>query len=284
MSKELQYMLENLAHQTDFDVDEEKIGSVCIHAHAIFSKRRETITVLQLVLRLMKYTALKIWIFQAGCLILMCQLMFNIYFDYVAINTYTVAGMLVQYSIIIPFVSFPLLYKSVRYRMQEIEMGVHFSYSVQIIVKLAIIGIGDICMILSGIIVGMIRLDMDFSKAVLYGMIPFLFTSSVIIFITTHTSFNNGIALLAFIYATAALFIERLAHAYPEVFEQSFNLVEFIICIILLFSIVLQIKLLVKNNKCAELQLSLQSTIKNNNKIGGRYGIKYSQCNKEISG
>lgn len=257
MSKELQYMLENLAHQTDFDVDEKKVGSVCIQAQAIFSKRRNTISVPQFVLRLMKYTALKIWIFQAVCLILMCQLMFNIYFDYVAINSYTVAGMLVQYSIIIPFVSFPLLYKSVRYRMQEIEMGVHFSYSVQMIVKLAIIGIGDICMILSGIIVGMIRLDMDFSRAVLYGMIPFLFTSSVIIFIITHTSFNNGIVMLVFIYAVAALFTERLAHIYPKVFEQSFNLAAFMICIVLVLSIILQIRTLAKSNKYAKLQVGL---------------------------
>ena len=79
----------------------------------------------------------------------------------------------------------------------------------------------------------------------------------MIIFITTHTSFNNGIMLLAFIYAVAALFTERLAHIYPKVFEQSFNLSAFMICIVLLLSIILQIRALAKSNKCVELQVVL---------------------------
>ena len=57
--------------------------------------------------------------------------------------------------------------------MNELEMSTYASYGIQLLIKLSVIGIGDLVMLISGFLVAIFALNIQTTAVLIYGMFPF---------------------------------------------------------------------------------------------------------------
>ena len=153
-----------------------------------------------MLLRIIPFISWKIWLVQGICLIVLCRVLIGFS------NMEAPRGLVFPVKILcllsgsIPFVSIPFLYKSVRCRMSEIEMGTYFSYPAQMIARLIAIALGNIFMIAGGLIVSVMKLKVSYLGALTYGMIPFLLFNTIIMLILAHASLEKSAIFYALSY------------------------------------------------------------------------------------
>lgn len=199
-------------------------------------------------IRIIPFISWKIWLVQGICLIVLCRILIEFS------NAETLRGLVFPVKILsllsgsIPFVSLPFLYRSVHYRMSEIETGTYFSYTSQMIAKLLTIAIGNIFMLAGGLIVSISRLRIGYPEALTYGMIPHLLINAAILLILGHAKPEKSIPLYALLYLglIALTGTMNLWHnPVNSVISSGFGVA---ICLVLCLSIVLQARGLAKRN------------------------------------
>lgn len=209
------------------------------------------------VFRMIRFISPKIWFVQGICLILLSLWLLAGGRELANIEIVYASKMLCLYTACIPFVSVPFLYRSIQYNMQEIEMAASFSYVQQLMMKLLMIAVGDIVMLIGGIIVGAKAFHLDVLSALLYVTFPFLLISSILLFITVHVPANRMILSCCILFATMLFILNRLMHMYPVLFTYQFNWISFLLCVVLVVLISLQLQKLWDNTVYQEMHLMM---------------------------
>lgn len=106
--------------------------------------RRQHISFPLLVLKQLRFVALKIWLVQGMILSALCTL-FLFFYDkgVIRFREYIPRGILALCGCMVALSSKPLLLRPIRYRMLEIEQSTYFSNRGGILAQLLFIGIGD---------------------------------------------------------------------------------------------------------------------------------------------
>ncbi|MGN0496008.1 MAG: hypothetical protein ACI4GW_07265 [Lachnospiraceae bacterium] len=220
-------------------------------------KITKRISYLNFVFRMIRFVSPKIWFVQGICFILLSLWLLAGGRELVNIEIVYASKMLCLYTACIPFVSVPFLYRSIQYNMQEIEMAASFSYVQQLMMKLLMIAVGDMVMLLGGIIVGAKAFHLDVLSALLYVTFPFLLISSILLFITVHVPANRMILSCCILFATMLFILNRLMHMYPVLFTYQFNRISFLLCVVLVVLISLQLQKLWNNSVYQEMHLMM---------------------------
>lgn len=215
------------------------------------------ISYLNFVFRMIRFISPKIWFVQGICFILLSLWLLAGGRELANIEIVYASKMLCLYTACIPFVSVPFLYRSIQYNMQEIEMAASFSYVQQLMMKLLMIAVGDIVMLIGGIIVGAKAFHLDVLSALLYVTFPFLLISSILLFITVHVPANRMILSCCILFATMLFILNRLMHMYPVLFTYQFNWISFLLCVVLVVLISLQLQKLWDNTVYQEMHLMM---------------------------
>lgn len=209
------------------------------------------------VFRMIPFISPKIWFVQGICFIFLSIWLLAGSRDFANIEIGYASKMLCLYTACIPFVSVPFLYRSIQYNMQEVEMAVSFSYVQQLVMKLLVIAVGDVVMLLGGIIVGAKAFHLDVMSALLYVTFPFLLISSILLFITVHVPANRMILSCCVLFTAMLFILNRLMHMYPVLFTYHFNWISFLLCVALVVLISFQLKKLWNNTVYQERQLMM---------------------------
>lgn len=159
-------------------------------------------------------------------------------------------------SIAVFMTALPLLYRSVRWRMQEIEAAAHFSSVKLLLAKLIVVGIGDISL-LSGIFLAtVVKTPLPADTAVLYLCIPFLLACAGCLFMLGHfppDRFLSG----SLLFCTALLLTFSVLPAQCAfLFQPSFSAARIILCALLFTFCAQQLRYLIKVSSYEELQLN----------------------------
>lgn len=135
---------------------------------------RHRISFVALVIKQLRFVALKIWIIQGMLLSALCAF-FMFYYNRGVIftNEYIPRKALALCAGIIALSAGPLLLRPTRYRMLEIEQSTYFSNRGGILAQLLFIGMGDICM-LAVLTLMAVRYRITTDRIFLFLVIPFL--------------------------------------------------------------------------------------------------------------
>lgn len=218
---------------------------------------RQRITYSEFVGRMIPFFSPPIWFVQGLCFILFSIWLLAGGRELVNIEISYAAKMLCLYTVCIPFVSVPFLYRSIQYNMQEIEMATSFSYVQQLMMKLLVVAFGDMVMLLGGILVGAKVFHLDVLSALLYVTFPFLLVSSILLFITVHVPVNRIILSYSVLFVVVLFVLNRLMHMYPVLFTYHFNRISFLLCVVLVILISVQLKNLWNNTVYQEMHLMM---------------------------
>ncbi|MDE6386457.1 MAG: hypothetical protein K2L82_01470 [Lachnospiraceae bacterium] len=135
---------------------------------------KSTLSFAGLVMKQLRFFAWKIWLFQGMVLALLCSLFFSVYtFDLRRWHSGTLPKFLCLCSAAIVISSIPILKRTSRYQMFELEQSTHFAIGGSLLSQLLFIGIGDLFM-LAVLILIVANYGLTISVTAISLMIPFM--------------------------------------------------------------------------------------------------------------
>ena len=212
-------------------------------------------SIIKIALRLIKYIGWKIWLIQGLCLIGMLRLFVSIGGQgLISIPLASIRGLCII-SASIPFITIPFIHRSIVYKMQETEMSTYLSYGKQMLIKLCVIGIGDLIMLTSGLYIAVFILDLHTVSALIYGMFPFLFMKSITLFVLSHYHADNAFWIYGILYVISITSIELFVKYYP-LESISGKIILLSIMVLLVIALIQTLKDIVYSESYRELNLA----------------------------
>ncbi|MDO4633804.1 MAG: hypothetical protein Q4B01_08120 [Eubacteriales bacterium] len=215
-------------------------------------KRRKHITFFYFLTQQVRYVGMSLWGSQVLALFLICFFFHQLIGGHFWEHPQALGRLLLCLSVLVGMMSLPLLVRSGRYQMQEIEAASYFSSVRLLLAKLIIIGIGDGLMLMGMFVAAMTWNTLQIGTISLYLILPFMVISAVNLFILGHM---KGQKLLGISLTTSCLMI-LLAAFVPGQFLPHHNLSWLTICGILTLFCMSQLRYLIVTNSYIELQIS----------------------------
>lgn len=150
--------------------------------------RRKRISFPQFLSMQIRFIGWKVWAVQGAFLLALCCLLSHLFRQGYWKDSRSVAGVLFCLSVLVFMTAPPFLYRSIRYRMQEVEAAARFSSIQLLIAKLVIIGVGDVALLSGILLTAAARSSLQAGSALLSVSLPFLLASSGCLYLLGHVS------------------------------------------------------------------------------------------------
>lgn len=221
---------------------------------ACLKLRQERISFTRFLLKQIGFMGWKIWIIQGISLFSITLLIPRFYED--SITLQRMIKRLACLSILIFMTALPLLYRSVRYRMQEIETASRFSGVKLLLARLILIGIGDICL-MTGIFFSSIINTLLPADSVFFCLcFPFLLSGSACLYMLGHLTPGQFWAGSLLFCSLLGLLFALIPGQYLFLYQPSLSVLRALLCAFLLALCVHQLHYIIKTSSYEELQLT----------------------------
>ncbi len=218
--------------------------------------KRGRIPFRRFLLKQVRYIGWKLWTAQGLMLLLFDRILIQLYGEWFWDSPVSVARLLFCVSTLVAMMALPLLYRSRKYRMQEIESASCFSSAKLLMAKLMAIGIGDAFLLAGMFLMTIIRTSMQAGNLGFYLLLPFLVMSAAYLYMMGHCS-GNGFFVGSITLGAAMLLIATVIPGrWLSLFQQSMTYGWSIFCIGLLAFSAGQLRYLLCRSPYAELQVS----------------------------
>lgn len=166
------------------------------------------------------------------------------------------AKLLFCLSVAVFMTALPLLYRSIHYRMQEVEAATRFSSVKLLLAKLIIVGIGDLILLCGIFFAAMAKTSLSADTTVICLCFPFLLAGGGCLYMLGHLSPNRFLAG-SLLFCTALLLVfSFLPEACAFLFQPAFAAAQIVSCALLLTFCAKQIHYLISLSSYEELQLN----------------------------
>ncbi len=219
-------------------------------------RKRGRIPFRQFLLKQVRYVGWQLWTAQALMLLLFDRTLVRLYSERFWDSPSSVARLLLCVSTMVAMMALPLLYRSRKYRMQEIESASYFSSAKLLMAKLAAIGIGDILLLAGMCLMAILRTSMQIGNLTFYLLLPFLVMSAAYLYMMGHCSGNGFFVGSISLGAAMLVLAVVLPGRWLPLFQQSIPWGWGIFCVGLLAFSAEQLRYLLHCSPYAELQVS----------------------------
>ncbi len=195
----------------------------------------------------------KLWGFQAVFLLSVYGVLSD-FSDYLK-SPLHLAKLLFCLSVVVVMTALPLLYRSFRYQMQEIEAAARFSSVKLLLARLIVISIGDLSLLGGILLAALAKTSLSADSAVIYLCLPFLLSGSGCLFMLGHLPPGRFFAGSLFFCFALILVTAVLPGQYALLFHPSFSAVRGILCVLLSVFCAHQFRYLIKTSSYEEMQI-----------------------------
>lgn len=185
-NKDLETRLRQAYHAADTTVRPASMSAAALLARKEAYSRRQRLSFPQFLSMQIRFIGWKVWAVQGASLLAVCWLLSRLFGQGYWKDPQSVAGLLVCLSLFIFMTAPPFLYRSVRYRMQEVEAAARFSSVRLLMARLIIIGIGDGALLGGILLTAAVKTALQPSSAVVSIIFPFLLASSGCLYLLGH--------------------------------------------------------------------------------------------------
>lgn len=196
----------------------------------------------------MKHKGVRIWLMQAVMLLCLGVLLLGIYDIPYMCTQRRISMLLCGLAVFLFMTAIPVVYRSVRYKMLEIEAAARFSTVRLILAEILTNMIGDVVMIGTIIGITVFKVSYSTSSAVLYLVIPFLVMCCIGIVFLRHVDMEKIPAYCSIQCVCAVMGIVLSGRVYPSCYEQAFSAVGAGICVGLLLLCGYQLRALMEHS------------------------------------
>ncbi len=218
-------------------------------------KKRNPIGTFKFLKRQVHFIGWKIWICQGILLIGILTMFTGIVNQPMGDVTRIIKHLLFGFSLLISAVIIPTIYRSLRYRMQEVEATTYFSTSRILLSKLIVVGVGDFIMLLGIWLCAFLKTSMRVGSITLYVFLPFLLASCGLFYIMSHCNIRFLLLESAgyYILLCAGYIIKKRFQ--PVIFEEHFSAFWWMVCIFLAIICLYQIDQMIKKSTFTEKEI-----------------------------
>lgn len=220
---------------------------------ACLRQTRKRISFMRFLYEQVLFTGRKLWMVQ-GIFLLLIHGMFSRFGSHYS-SPQTMLKLLSCLSILVFMSVLPVLYRSVRYQMQEIEAASRFSCIKLLLARLIIIGLGDVLLLGGIFLTTIIRTALPAGSTFLYLYFPSLLTCSGCLYMLGHFT-PDRFLLGSFLFCFALILVcSALPGQYTLLFHPSFSAVVIILCVLLSAFCAYQFRYIIKISSYEEMQL-----------------------------
>ncbi|MCI7807886.1 hypothetical protein MR626_01130 [bacterium] len=184
--KDLETRLRQACQVEAGEVRSSSVSKAVLLARKEAISRRQRISFLQFLSMQIRFIGWKVWAVQGASLLAVCWLLSHLFGQGYWKDPQSVAGLLVCLSLLTFMTAPPFLYRSVRYRMQEVEAAAGFSSARLLMARLIIIGIGDGALLSGIVLTAAAKTALQPGSAVVSVALPFLLASSGCLYLLGH--------------------------------------------------------------------------------------------------
>ncbi len=219
------------------------------------NQKRGRIPFWRFLFQQVRYVGWQLWTAQGLMLLVFDRMLIQLYGERFWDSPISGAKLLFCASTLVAMMALPMLYRSRKYRMQEIESVSYFSSTRLLMAKLAAIGIGDALLLAGIFLTTMIRTSMETGNLTLCLLLPFLVMSAAYLYMMGHCS-GNGFFVGSITLGSAMLLIATVIPGqWLSLFQQSMTYGWIIFCLGLLVFSAGQLRYLLYRSPYAELQV-----------------------------
>lgn len=231
--QKLEEELRKALHQIPSETNDVHLYATILLARkeACRKQNRSRVSFTRFLCRQIPLIGWKLWSVQAVFLLLACGILSDSS-EYLK-SPLRLAKLLFCLSITVFMTALPFLYRSVRYRMQEIEAATHFSSVRLLLAKLIVIGIGDISLLVSIFLATLVKMSLSPDITVIYLCFPFLLSGSGCLFMLGHFPPNRFFAGSFLFCFGLILVFAVLPGQYALLFYPSFSMIRTVLCVLL---------------------------------------------------
>lgn len=254
--KQLEQKLKQSLHQIPSVSNDAHLHTTILLAEreSCQKQRQERISFARFLAKQTRFIGRKIWIVQGVSLFVMIVLIPRFYGDFLTLQQ--MIKRLACLSILIFMTALPLLYRSVRYRMQEIETASRFSGVKLLLARLILIGIGDICLLTGIFLTGTINTLLPADSVFFCLCFPFLLSGSVCLYMLGHLTPEKFLAGSLLFCSFLAVLFALIPGQYMVLYQPSLSAFWALLCAFLLALCVHQLRYIIKTSSYEELQLT----------------------------
>lgn len=183
---DLETQLRQAYQGADVEVRSSSMSEAILLARKEAHSRRQRLSFPQLLSMQIRFIGWKVWAVQGASLLAVCWLLSHLFGQGYWKDPQSVAGLLVCLSLLAFMTAPPFLYRSIRYRMQEVEAAARFSSVRLLMARLIIIGIGDATLLSGILLTAAAKTNLQAGNAALSVGFPFLLASSGCLYLLGH--------------------------------------------------------------------------------------------------
>lgn len=243
MNKLLKKHLKEALQHMDRPVNDIHMWQTCEAAKREWTKKhRDRIRFWDLFKIQIRFLGWRVWLVQ-NLFLITIYILFESMSDHFGVenNRYT-SIFLCCISVSLLLSAVPFIYRSVRYKTQEIEMAAYFSRAKFLLVALLMLGIGNAVVL--GVVFGLavVKTSLSTGGIVLYLGVPYLTTGCVLIYLLGHTPAGQ-FSKKTTISITVSGFVFVLINQFYDFFAiQAFSGGWFIVCSGLVIYMIYQVR------------------------------------------
>lgn len=185
-NKDLETRLRQAYHAADTTVRPASMSAAALLARKEAYSRRQRLSFPQFLSMQIRFIGWKVWAVQGASLLAVCWLLSRLFGQGYWKDPQSVAGLLACLSLLTFLAAPPFLYRSIRYRMQEVEAATRFSSVQLLMARLIIIGIGDATFLSGILLTAAVKSTLPLGGAVLSVGFPFLLSSGGCLYLLGH--------------------------------------------------------------------------------------------------
>lgn len=251
----MQQELKQALHQPPAPANDAQIQATILltKREACLRKERTRITYLCFLRKQIRFIAWKLWAAQSMLLLIISILLSRFFSS--PFTPHQLIKLLACLSLLIFMTALPLLYRSVRYRMQEVEAATRFSAVKLLLARLIIIGLGDICLFTGVFLATVIKTALPTDSIVFCLCFPFLLAGCGGLYMLGHLPprrFFVG-SLLYCAFLTVAFGIAPWQDTF--LYQPSLTAIRATLCALPFLFCLRQLHYLINKSSYAEMQL-----------------------------
>lgn len=215
-------------------------------------RKREKFTVF--LIAQIRFIGWRIWAVQGAFLLVLCAFLLAIMGEYLLYSQKRIALLLCCIGVAVSMTAIPFVYRSVRYRMQEVETASRNSSGRLLAARLLAVCLGNILTLACIFGVMVIKTSLRTGSIALYLIFPFLLASCGGLYFLGHLPVKRFVPACFGMGAVLIGSIFLLNQFYPAFFGQVFSVGWAAVCTALIFFGVRQVQYLMNHSSFGEIQ------------------------------
>lgn len=247
--------LKDMLHMQTEPVNREQISKIssCVEPLLEEKHKRRRINYPAFLKRQLRFIGWPIWLMQGSAMILLCIAFYGPLNFYLEDTVHGIAFLLCCLSVLVLLSSVPIIHRSARYKMREIELSTRFSSVKLLLAKLLLIGIGNIALLSAIFLLTIINTSLQAESVLLYLLLPYLAACCGFLFLLGHIPADKfevySVGLCCLLLAGFTI----LNRFYSDFFRQTFSAGWLLVCLLLILFIIKQLRYIMYRSSYAQI-------------------------------